>query len=257
VRFVRHLLRAAPVLPGAQRRTTAPTSELRRAVGGRRQIGTLVQRGNRWFTAPGTMDEAIAYLRAHVPAGMKLDGTGTGSRYGVITSENITYAIWDIGDLRDTYLNIFVAPYRGGVGVGMYATAYWVPSRPPGYLIADATSVTVTVRRGGAHADPRYAHAPTVRRVLQGAVVGKLASAVNRLQPPFLTNTSCTFQYARFDDSLVFATPTGSVRAFATTTGCTKLTLDFADGRHLDLDPGGLDAAVLHALGLPRNYGSR
>ena len=203
------------------------------------------------------MDEAIAYLRAHVPAGMKLDGTGTGSRYGVITSESISYAIWTIGDLRDVSLNIFVAPYRGGVGVGMYATTDWVPSRPP--RLSDRQP-DIGYRDRPTRRGPRrsqYAHAPTVRRVLHGAVVGKLASAVNRLQPPIQTGGSCTYTYAEFDDTLVFATPTGSVHVFATTTGCTKLTLDFNDGRHLDLAPGGLDAAVLHALGLPRNYGFR
>jgi hypothetical protein len=47
------------------------------------------------------------------------------------------------------------------------------------------------------------------------------------------------------------------VRVFATTTGCAVVTLDFADGRHLELDPGDFDAVVLHVLGLPHHYGSR
>jgi hypothetical protein len=256
VRFVRHLLRAAPVLPGAQRRTTAPNSELRRAAGAPRTTGTLVHLGNRWFTAPGTMDEAIAYLRAHVPAGMKFDGSGTGSRYGVITSESISYSDSATGNVRDAYLNIFVAPYRGGIGLGMYATAYWVPTRPPGSQIDGATSVMVTVRRGGAHPEPHSPHAPTVHRTLTGPVVATLARAVNRLQPAYIRNEGCPAGLFKFDDTLVFATPVGPVRAFDTLTGCGGVALGLADGRRLELQSGNLDAAVLHALGLPRRYGS-
>jgi hypothetical protein len=260
-RFVRHLLRIAPVLPGAKPRATAPTAELRKAVGKSRSGPAAIHRVGSFFTAPGTMDEAISYLSPRVPRGMRFDGTGTGAHYDVVTSREITYAIDATGALRQVSLTIVVAPYRGGIGVATEADTYWVPSRPPGFLIDGATSVTVTVRRGVTKPtdrhDPHWPYAPTVHRTLTGPVVGRLVRVVNHLQPKIPVATTCTFGYAKFDDTLAFATPTGSVRAFATTTGCTKLTLNFADGRHVDLDPGGLDAAVLHALGLPHNYGQR
>lgn len=255
-RFVRRLLDAAPVLPHAQQRATAPTALLRRAAAPPRTTNPLIARAGHWFTAPGTMDAAIAYLTAHVPAGMTFDGTGTGSRYGVVTSESISYTEQAVASIRDAYLWIFVAPYRGGVGVGMYATAYWVPTRPPGYLIEDATSVTVTVRRGGSHPPRHSPHARTVHRRLTGSVVGTLSRAVNRLQPAYLFDLGCPFTWRKHDDTLVFATPTGSARVFDSLTSCANVALRFTDGRHLALDdPADLNAAVLRALGLPRNYG--
>jgi hypothetical protein len=249
-------LHRAPVLPGAQRRATAPGAELRHAVAASHNGNPIVRRGD-WFTAPGTMDEAIAYLRAHVPAGMRFSGTGSGAHYGVVTSQDISYANPSSGNVRDAFLNIFVAPYRGGVGVGMYATANWVPSRPPGYLIEDATSVTVTVRRGGAHPQAHAPHAPSVRRTLTGPAVAELARTVNRLQPAYLVNISCPYGLPGFDDTLVFATPAGPVRVLANITGCAGTELRYPGRRQLQLQAGNLNHAVLHALGLPPKYGFR
>jgi hypothetical protein len=66
---------------------------------------------------------------------------------------------------------------------------------------------------------------------------------------------SCPFGEYKFDDTLVFTTPTGSVRAVDSITGCAGVALRFDGGPHIGLESGNLDAAVLHALGLPRHYG--
>ena len=64
-------LATAPVLPGATETRQSPIPVLDDTA-----PGVLVDL-NRWWTAPGSLTQALDYLKAHPPAGTQVDGTGT------------------------------------------------------------------------------------------------------------------------------------------------------------------------------------
>jgi hypothetical protein len=65
----RREIATAPVLPGAMEVQSSPEPPLNDAP----DLDWVVD-VNRWWTAPGTVDEALAFLSSHPPKGMRVDG---------------------------------------------------------------------------------------------------------------------------------------------------------------------------------------
>ena len=204
-----------------------------------------------WWTAPGTVDAALAYVTAHRPSGMSDGGSGSSSGGGQPTIDCVEFD----GPARLS-LQYSVMPFAGGIAIRVDAMTIWVADRPGwSYIPSPVTSVDVTVVRQNPQL---HQGAPTVRRTLTGASAQSLADRVNRygLLPTYGAH-SCPADLGgeQRSDTLVFHTARGAFRVLESMTGCSFLSI--TDGRHkqVALD-GNLDPAVLRALGLPANYGS-
>jgi hypothetical protein len=201
----------------------------------------------RWWTAPGTVEEALGYLRAHPPAGLRGGGHGA-----FLTSRVTVRGLMFDGRSTRAYrgLTLVVAVTRHGAGVAVRADAQavWVPARTPAEHIdpTTLTSVDVTVTR--------LEVAPTAHRAVTGADARALAAVVNGL-PVLTPGTRGCMRDLGSVDSLVFhgAGPDVVVRAEAT--GCMVAEVSVS-GRPQPVLAGGslVDQAVVELLGLPPAY---
>jgi hypothetical protein len=202
------LVAASPVLPGARESRRPPLSVLARPPV---QPGSdhLIQR-TRWWTAPGSTDRAIAYLRAHLP--QRLTGPDTVGRNSD-GSQWLTHAVPDTGAYADAQLVIEVAADTGGVAMRADGQAIWLPTRPVGgYLPADVASVDVTLDRGPAM--------PTLHRTLPGTPARRLVSLINGL-PVWPPGTySCPNDFGERDYLVFQASHGSSVAVTASPGGC-------------------------------------
>jgi hypothetical protein len=248
---VPRLLAAAPVVPGATRVAHAPVKALRQPM--ETPASPNLVRRTRWWTAPGTMADAIAYYGAHPPGGTKKDGSSTAAGPGGTTAEGVSFGPSGGRWLRPTVyteleLLVSVAPTAHGVAIRVDADAIWLPQRTPAeHIPGDVTSVHVVVDRNG--------HPVTVRRTLRAAEARSLATVVNGLPVSTPGEFSCPADFGG-QDRLTFHGARGDVQVDADTSGCAGVTV----GRQSEHNPplsGGrtLDHAVLRALGLPANYG--
>jgi hypothetical protein len=102
-------LATAPVLPGATETSRSPTP----ALDDTPQTDLRVDL-NRWWTAPGSVAQALEYLKAHPPSGAEVDGTGTRTQPGQPSVYSIMF-----GHPTQTLpmLEIDVTAHRDGVAV--------------------------------------------------------------------------------------------------------------------------------------------
>jgi hypothetical protein len=208
---------------------------------------------NRWWTAPGSVTAADAYLAAHAPAGLQSSGTSSGtSPEGSTIGRTFTAA--DVPFATGVDVDIELTAVASGVGVRLDAMAVYLPPRPDiAALIPDPTSVVVKVERTPP-AGSGSTGAPTVQRTLGKAAAQWLVAVIASLSPPIPGSvTSCPMELAgTYLDTLSFATTRGLVNVVATVTGCTSVTIEQAAPLTLN---GSLDSVVLSELGLPADYG--
>jgi hypothetical protein len=102
-----HELTLAPVLPGAVEVFSSPEPALND------RFLDMVVDVNRWWTAPGTVDQAVAYLRTHAPAGMVAQGLGRRSGGGLTPLQWVSYG----GAGYPYSLDVYVAALGDGVGL--------------------------------------------------------------------------------------------------------------------------------------------
>ena len=103
-------LATAPVLPGAM--DTSGSSDP--ALNDTAPAGLPVDM-NRWWTAPGSVQAALTYLKTHPPTGAELDGTGTSSGGTSAPLYSIIYG--HAGQPPLPFLEIDVVAHGGGVAV--------------------------------------------------------------------------------------------------------------------------------------------
>jgi hypothetical protein len=246
VRAVRRLLAAAPAPRDAHPADDPPA--LRKAA---TTVASpnFVDRSRSW-TAPGSTSAALAYLRAHLPAGLTADGRG--SEYGPDRPTVYTIQGDATGDrwrrplvYTGLQLEFSVVRHGHGIAVRVDAQAVWLPPRSAAeHVPANARAVTVVVRRTGG--------TPTVRRTLGASKARSLAALVDRLPVSEPGTVNCPMDRG-FTDTLTF----GAVRVTAQVGGCEYVTVTSHGTRQPTLDGGGrIDRAVTSALGLPRDYGN-
>ncbi len=251
IRTAQATIDAATVLPGAARRAHSPLAVLNRppSIPGAQHV----QR-TRFWTAPGGVDAAIAYLQAHPPAGFRTDGSGSVGGPGVPLNQELDFQAGAFGSSNSKSLLYTVAAYRGGVAVRADAQVIWAPVRPSWSYVPDSvTSVDVTVVRKNPQL---HQGAPTVTRTLTADATRSLAATVNRLAEAPYDMRHCPAAFGEWSDALVFHAGSTTLRVAQTIVGCEYLTA--ADGRHKPINlSGDIDHPVLAALGLPDPYGGR
>lgn len=207
-----------------------------------------------YWTAPGTVDAAISYLRNHPPAGMMSQSYGSGSD----GQQDIEFATTpDDPSGYPVELDYYLAPYGSGVALRVDAWTTWVPARPDWSIVpADATSVDLTVVREAYNVDPPGA--PTVQRTLTGDALAQLADTLNALPSRAPEGVhSCPAMLVRASELAVFHTPAGDIRVTRQMDNCSFNATITAPPRTDEAYVSGNDftEAVLSALGLPSNYG--
>ena len=111
----------------------------------------------RFFTVAGTMDSVTAYVMAHPPAGLVVNGTSTGSSgtagSDTVESRGVDFAGAETSSYGAPQLSVDVVPQGTGVGVRVSAQATLRPLRTTAEQVpADAAAVTVTYRQSDAAA---------------------------------------------------------------------------------------------------------
>ena len=239
-RELRRVLAQEPVLPGGRAVRHSPVAALGKPP---QTIGSpnfLEATG--WWTAPGTVSEALDYLRGHPPTRLRASGHGTLTAPGVVVAS----LMFD-GQPTDAYnqLTLVMAVTRMGAGVAVRvdAQAVWLPRRTAAERIdATLTYVDVSITRPGV--------APTVHRTVRGRHAQMLATVVNRLpvQPPGAF--SCPIDRG-YTDSLLFHVDGPDVLVRAEVEGCGTVQVTVARRTQPALQGGlAVDRAVTAALGL-------
>ena len=210
-----------------------------------------------WWTAPGEVDAAISYLKAHPPAEMTKLATENGSggdqgiEFETTPNDPAAYPV---------ELDYDVAPYNGGIAVRIDSWTTWVADRPDwSFVPADATSVDVTVVRDSLNPDqPELGGAPTVERTLTGDELTQLADVINALPPRAPEGVhSCPAILVSARDTAVFHSPAGDIRIVRNMVGCAfNATITPPPGAdEVYVNGSDFTDAVLAALGLPKDYG--
>jgi hypothetical protein len=201
----------------------------------------------RTWTAAGTLEEAIAFVKAHPPAGLRFDcvcgGPHPGPRWMFFRSDQH----------HPVEVDYNFQTYRGGVAIQVDAWTVWIPTRPDwSYVAGSLTSVDVTVVRKGVQ--PQYAGAPTVTRTLGGAPAARLAAAFDALPvQPRYGQLGGPMLPVQASNEAVFHTAHGDVVATDATSSQITVTSPAHQGTvYLG---GDLQGPVLRALGLPSDYG--
>jgi hypothetical protein len=253
LQFVEQALAGAPTLPGATLTDHAPTTALDEP-SGILSNGNLIDRAAFW-TAPGTLADAISYFVANPPTGTTLDGTGTAgnANTNTIDEQSLTFLFTaPSAGSEDAQLQIAVVPLGSGVAIRVDAAASWLPTKSAAEYIGLVTSVDVTVYRTALGAGGTPA-APTVRRTLTGAAAQRLAAAIDALPVDTPGVRHCPSGRG-FSDELLFHAAGRTINATNTVGGCGGVSLT-ADGTTLPRLAGGIDSEIMAALGLPTNYG--
>lgn len=249
------LLAGVEPLPGALPSDTPPDEAVKSAPEGYGPPNVLEH--DRWWTAPGSVNDALQYYRTHTPDDLTLSGTASRSntKTGEVGPESLMFDYPDTSYAHGVQVLISVIAHDGGVAVGAYTIGVWIPERDPAFTIVGATSVDVTVRRDALPGNEGRIGAPTVHRTLDGAVVDQLAQLVNALPVELPSARHCPNMAGIFEDKLVFATQSGPIHVLDTVNGCPVIGITLPGGQHGLFASGDLDATLMELLGLPKNYG--
>jgi hypothetical protein len=236
-RKLRWVLAQAAVLPGGRAVRHSPVAALDKPP---QTIGSpnfLEATG--WWTAPGTVSEALDYLRGHPPAGLRDSGHGTFTSPGVVVES----LLFD-GQPTDAYnqfsLVVAVTRMGDGVAVRVDAESVWLPRRTAAeHIDGTLTSVDVSVARPGV--------APTVHRTVRGRRAQMLATVVN--QRPVQPRTfSCPIDRG-YTDTLRFHVDGPDVLMRAEVEGCGTVQVTVSRRTQPALQGGlAVDRAVTAAL---------
>ncbi|MGN6606552.1 MAG: hypothetical protein ACTHMS_06015 [Jatrophihabitans sp.] len=248
IRQVDAVLATLPVLPGAVELDHAPAglTEPFMTTGGPDRIDHA-----RWWTAPGTLDDAAAWFTDHPPTGYASDGSGGGGGPGGPTVETVDFAADGRPDIE-----FAIVPHGSGVAVRADVELDWVPLRPAWSLVGtDVTSIDVTIVRKAY--DHGRGGAPTVTRTLTGAAARRLAQGLDRLASAAPEGAhSCPAQLVQEDDRVVVHRPSGDLTFDRSGGGCAFTATVRAPGHPAaSLVGNDFTATVLSELGLPADYG--
>jgi hypothetical protein len=132
-----------------------------------------------WWILPGVRGEALAYIRAHSPAGSTIASASSAATHGTTTSESVAFAWPPIaGTLGMRWLNITVAQLQDGqTGLRADAQVVWITPRPTSETIpAGARLLRVSVHSAIAANQPH-------QRPLRFTSAHKIAEIIALLNP--------------------------------------------------------------------------
>lgn len=254
IRTAQTIIATAPTPPGASQVDQSPLAALNQPA---ETPGAQHVQETRFWTAPGSVADAISYLSAHLPQNMRSDGGGSLSGPDIPTTRTLDF---QAGDFRS--LEYSVVSYRGGIAIRADARVLWAPRRSPADTVpGSVSSVDVLVLRQNPQL---HQGAPTVRRTLTGTAARALSNFVNLLPRAVPTGyISCPADIGgeRWSDELVFHSGGPSARVEVNLAGCASATFAIGHRKSIQLSftyPGaiaGIDRQILSALGLPANYG--
>jgi hypothetical protein len=162
--------------PGATPSATEPAGD-RHGLSGPGAFGAEVRHADRfrWWTVAEPLAAVDAFLRAHVPAGARLSGYGSG---GKPPSASVTYSFPPVGRVLGTRWLVvsMVALSGGGTGLRADGEVQWIIPRPGAERIPRSVRVLeVSVGPPGQSPSTR---AIAVNRVM----VWRIAAAINGLE---------------------------------------------------------------------------
>jgi hypothetical protein len=243
--LVDQMLAAAPGLPAAISVTDAPTAALD-APASISADENWIDRAAFW-TAPGGLEEAISYLKAHPPEGMNLSSEGRMGDERTNTVDELSVSV-DLPDTESSFfieLQFSVVPFGNGVAVRADAAAIWIPTKRDSEYIGAVDSVDVTVFR--------MANAPTVNRTLGNPAAQKLADAIDALPVATRHPGSCPNNRG-YHDELTFHVGPRTIEVVNKVGGCGGVTITVGHASQPAL-AGNIDREITAALGLPATYG--
>ena len=210
----------------------------------------LVTRTRSW-TAPGSVDAAVRYLKSHAPPGMTLGGWSTSNGGTGPQTEGVAFE--SRSELELTYT---LAASHGAVAVRADASTIWVPARPSWSMLRTplADGQAVIIRQ-----NPQlHGGAPTIRRALSPNALRRVVDAIDAL--PLSADIgahSCpaTVGGEVWRDTVTVRAGGRSVRIVDNLSGCA--TLEVTVGTRTVQLGGSIDGVLLSLLGLPADYGAR
>ncbi len=211
---VRTALAGGPTLPGGRAATAGQTG---RMSGGSTVLSEHLVRQTGYAVAPGTVDQGIAYLRDHPPAGYATGGWGAGGDRGLqfVDYEPLSLAVSDTDAYAGLRLTVTVVTQGAGVAVRTDAEALWRPARLAGTrLPADARLTGISISR--IPLDSRFGTSVLRRVTVTPALQTRVAAAVAALRPsiPDLV-ASCPPATETVNDVFTFTSRQGTVTVTA------------------------------------------
>jgi hypothetical protein len=205
---------------------------------------------HRLFAVARPMDALAGVLAARVPAGLSLDGTGSGWVRSVETMREVDYAPRSVppGIYSARLVLTMVPAAAGGSLLLADAQVIWYPARTSAEYIDPARYHVLTVAVTLYGSSVRTIH----RVVTSRAVIARLAGALNRSQaePPVAFGCPAIFAEYRLSLSVSRHTrPVVVITANEWSCGGTGITVDGRVQPAL-ADGGAVAALVNHALGL-------
>jgi hypothetical protein len=197
-----------------------------------------------WWKVPGTMDAALAWVRAHAPAGFTLGGSGSTTDASVVTSRFDMFSLPPVPSVL-AERSLYVSVARDGsdsTAMRVDSQVSWLPVKSPAERIPSAAKVVTILALPAASGSPVR---PITRMFLPAtitnpATVTKIAEVVDGLQlmPPGVFH--CPFSNGQGMRLTFRATKGGPVLAQATAqaNGCGTVTL-VVDGKRLPVLWGG------------------
>ena len=133
----------APTLPGATRHESSPTNQLAEGnyfIGG--YDNNLSRTG--WWSAPGSMDEALAWFLANPPVGMKSEDGGKSLGPDGTMIPSVIYTGSETAAYLTPSLLLQVTALGDGVAVRADSFVSWRPARLDSSYVDGVTSIRIT-----------------------------------------------------------------------------------------------------------------
>jgi hypothetical protein len=142
----------------------------------------------RWWRAPGRPQAVLAWVRAHMPAGFTLGGTGSGAimsgpAVSVPQSWIDQFQLPAVaGVLTERWLVVLVVPYRGDqTAIRVDAQVVWLPARPAAERIPPDARVLTVTPAFGLQADKSLERLDPAFTVTDPAKVAGIAAVIDGL----------------------------------------------------------------------------
>ena len=167
------IIASFPRPPGAVR--AGPIASL--AQPGERQATPDLAAVTQWWRVPGRPPSVLAWIRAHLPSGFTLDGTGTGGGQWIDM-----FALPAVPDML-TQRELVVLAVRDGDQTAIRADAQvvWLPARPAAERIPPSARVVTVTPVFGLYPEPRYERLDRAFTVTDLAKVARIAAIIDGL----------------------------------------------------------------------------